>query len=149
MPSSQVPQPKYSVKESREKPGDEAQEAQQFKDSVMQLKNKRDADINELIRQRNAKIQSLMDQFKTLSQKGAAKIQQEKNFIQLQASQGKDVSKAKAVLMQEEQALMKESMAVQQQVNTIKAAYDQQIQKLSQAYAQQFAVMQQQMTTER
>ena len=131
-------------KEAQEKPG---AEAQAFKKNVEQLKSKRDDDIAALLKERNAKIQALQDAFKELSQKEVAKIKQDKQAIQQRMMQGQDMKKAQALLMQQEQALRQQSLNIQKQANTIKLTYDQQIQKLTQAYAQQFAILQQQMPT--
>ena len=135
--------------EAQEKPRSEAAEAQQFKNNVQQLKDKRDAEIAALVKERNAKIQALQDGLKKMTQEKIAKIKKDKQYIQQKMALGQDMTKSQAMLMQEEQALMKQSLAVQQQADNIKTVYDQRIRSLTQAYAQQFSILQQQFSTEK
>ena len=120
---------------------------QGYQDRILELKNKRDSEITALINERDAKIQALLNEFKQALQEDVARIQEGKEYIQQQMRKGMDMTKAQALLQQEEQALTQKSLIMQQQVNSIKAVYDQQINNLTQVYAQQFAILQQQFKT--
>ena len=126
--------------ESQEKPGAEAQE---FKSKVMKFKDKRDTELALLIQQRDIKIQALSDDLKKVTQSDVAKIKKDQQTIQERKLKGEDLSKAQTILFKEEQSVMQKFLEMQKQVNDVKAIYDQEIRNLIQAYAQQFAILQQ------
>lgn len=137
-----------STSESRETSGSEAREAQDFKNNVMALKNKRDADISALIKERDAKLKAMTDDYNKVTQADLVQINKDKAQIQKNIVMGQDMAKAKALLAQEERVFEQKTAVMQQQISNVKLIYDQQLQRLVMAYAQQFEILKQQAATE-
>ncbi len=131
--------------EAQEKPGAEAQE---FKNNVMELKNRRDTEIAALIKQRDGKIQELLNTLKQTTQADITQINKDQQYIQQNKLKGKTLAKAQTALRQEELALNQKSLVIKQEIKAVGEIYDQQIQRLIQAFAKQFELLQQQMSTE-
>ncbi len=133
----------------REPSGSEAKAAADFKNNLTALKNKRDSEVNALIRERDAKIQEMVDGLNRMNQAGVAQFNSDKARIQKEMLAGKNMAKEQAMLARQQQSLAQKSTLIQQQINNVKTVYDQQIQALVAAYAQQFEILRQRMATER